>query len=160
MKGRVIMMMLPCVHLFKFHQIKCISLSFRKNIWRGGWGLGGGIFQVLNTNVWCFVLLNMNYKLVFEKLCWYMYLCYFMVMHVLMLGYVAQLINWKMWPFYGHLTWIYWHVSVHQQVNPRLLTRFCRCIVFICRINWLIIALMKILMLFPEGLFSWICFFF
>lgn len=23
---------------------------------------------------------------------------------VLMLGYVAQLINWKMWPFYGHLT--------------------------------------------------------
>lgn len=35
MKGRVIMMMLPCVHLFKFHQIKCISLSFRKNIWRG-----------------------------------------------------------------------------------------------------------------------------
>lgn len=149
-------MMLPCVHLFKFHQIKCISLSFRKNIWRGG----GGIFQVLNTNVWCFVLLNINYKLVFEKLCWYMYLCYFMVMHVLMLGYVAQLINWKMWPFYGHLTWIYWHVSVHQQVNPRLLTRFCRCIVFICCINWLIIALMKILMLFQEGLFSWICFFF
>lgn len=104
MKGRVIMMMLPCVHLFKFHQIKCISLSFRKNIWRGVGGLGGGIFQVLNTNVWCFVLLNINYKLVFEKLCWYMYLCYFMVMHVLMLGYVAQLINWKMWPFYGHLT--------------------------------------------------------
>lgn len=34
----------------------------------------------------------------------HMYLCYFMVMHVLMLGYVAQLINWKMWPFYGHLT--------------------------------------------------------
>lgn len=90
----------------------------------------------------------------------HMYLCYFMVMHVLMLGCVTQLINWKMWPFYGHLTWIYWHVSVHQQVNPRLLTRFCRCIVFICRINWLIIALMKILMLFPEGLFSWICFFF
>lgn len=40
MKGRVIMMMLPCVHLFKFHQIKCISLSFRKNIWRGGVGRG------------------------------------------------------------------------------------------------------------------------
>lgn len=39
MKGRVIMMMLPCVHLFKFHQIKCISLSFRKNIWKG---VGGG----------------------------------------------------------------------------------------------------------------------
>lgn len=39
MKGRVIMMMLPCVHLpvFKFHQIKCISLSFRKNIC---WGVG------------------------------------------------------------------------------------------------------------------------
>lgn len=43
MKGRVIMMMLPCVHLFKFHQIKCISLSFRKNIWRGLGGWEGDI---------------------------------------------------------------------------------------------------------------------
>lgn len=33
-----------------------------------------------------------------------MYLCDFMVIHVLMLGYVTQLVNWKMWPFYGHLT--------------------------------------------------------
>lgn len=64
MKGRVFMMMLPCVHLFKFHQIKCISLSFRKNLWRGV-----GRWDILDTEymykrqLFCTSNYNLNIKI-------------------------------------------------------------------------------------------------